>query len=136
MESLLQRQMHDLDGHWPSCIRGKMGADCCQLLAENSLQDPSLGLNRARAGRLGRPARCFGPKYGGDLKTTGVERDPPGLNLLDGHAAVLRSLAEFVCEFDEVDEAGGSLGRLSIERPLQSWKDSSIIEPNSCGQAR
>ena len=31
-----------------------------------------------------------------DLNAAGVERDSPGLNLLDGHAAVLRFLAVFV----------------------------------------
>jgi len=40
------------------CILGRKGADCSEYKQTN-LQDPSLGLNRARAGRLGRPARCL-----------------------------------------------------------------------------
>ena len=39
-----------------------------------------------------------------DLNAAGIESDSSGLNLLDGHAAVLGFLAVFVGELDEVDE--------------------------------
>jgi hypothetical protein len=43
-----------------ACFRYGMGADCRSLHAEMILLIPSLGQNRARAGRLGRPARFLG----------------------------------------------------------------------------
>lgn len=39
-----------------------------------------------------------------NLKAGGVEGDSARLNLLDGHTAILRLLAIFVGEFDEMDE--------------------------------
>jgi hypothetical protein len=39
-----------------------------------------------------------------EFNSAGIEHDAAGLNLLDGHAAVLRFFAVFVGQLDEVDE--------------------------------
>ncbi|MGD0096216.1 MAG: hypothetical protein ABSB60_06950 [Terracidiphilus sp.] len=50
---------------------------------------------------LARPTQFLRPA---NLNAAGIEGDPAGLNLFNGHAAVLRFLPEFVDKFDEVDE--------------------------------